>query len=98
MGETDDFEWDDTKEAINLNKHGMSLRLAAELFNSAAWIEVAAKNNRTDASRRIVIGPAFGRLLTCVYTWRGFKRRVISLRPASRRERRAYQEAAGRSG
>jgi len=43
MSETDDFEWDDTKEAINLNKHGISLRLAAELFGSAAWTEVAAK-------------------------------------------------------
>jgi uncharacterized DUF497 family protein len=41
MGETDDFEWDDTKEQRNLSKHGMSLRLAAELFNSDFWIELA---------------------------------------------------------
>jgi uncharacterized protein len=97
MGETDDFEWDDTKEHRNLVKHGMSLRLAAELFNSDLWIEWAAKKSLSDPSRSIAIGPAFGRLLSCVYTWRGQKRRVISLRPASRRERRAYEEAARRS-
>jgi uncharacterized DUF497 family protein len=94
MGETDDFEWDDTKEARNLSKHGMSLRLAAELFASDFRVEFAATNSRSDASRTIAIALAFGRLLTCVYTWRGQKRRVISLRSASRRERRAYEKAA----
>ena len=97
MGETDDFEWDDTKEARNIQKHGMSLRVAAELFASDFWLEFVAGESRSDASRSIAIGLAFGRLLTCVYTWRAQKRRVISLRPASRRERRAYEKAAGRS-
>jgi uncharacterized DUF497 family protein len=66
MGETDDFEWDDTKEQQNLNKHGMSLRLAAELFNSDFWIELAAKKSLSDTARSIAVGPAFGRLLSCV--------------------------------
>lgn len=97
MGEDDDFEWDETKETLNAAKHGLSLKLAAELFISDLWIEFEAKFSGNDASRIIAIGPVRGRLLTCVYTPRGRKRRVISLRSASRRERRAYEEATRRS-
>jgi uncharacterized DUF497 family protein len=96
MGETDDFEWDDTKDSSNIAKHGMSLKLAAELFISEFWLEFAAKLSRSDPSRTIAVGLARNRLLTCIFTMRGRKRRVISLRPASRRERHAYQEAARR--
>jgi uncharacterized DUF497 family protein len=97
MGETDDFEWDDTKEFSNIAKHGLSLKLAAELFISDVWVEFEAKFSRSDSSRTIAIGPVRGRLLACIYTLRGRKRRVISFRPASRRERRAYEEATRRS-
>jgi uncharacterized DUF497 family protein len=93
MTEADDFEWDPGKEASNRAKHGLSLRLAAELFASDQWIETEARKSGTDPSRTVAIGPVQGRLLVCVYTWRGQKRRVISLRPAHRSERRAYQEA-----
>jgi uncharacterized DUF497 family protein len=96
MGETDDFEWDDAKESSNIAKHGVSLKLAAELFISDGWIEFEAKENRSDPFRTVAIGPVRGRLLTCIYTLRGRKRRVISFRPASRRERRAYEEATRR--
>jgi uncharacterized protein len=93
MIEADDFEYDPAKEAGNLAKHGLSLQLAAELFASDQWIETEARRSGTDPSRTVAIGPVQGRLLVCVYTWRGQKRRVISLRPAHRSERRAYQEA-----
>jgi hypothetical protein len=96
MGETDDFEWDDTKETLNNAKHGLSLKLAAELFISDLWIEFEAKSSGSDAARMVAIGPVRGRLLSCVYTLRGRKRRVMSLRSASRRERRAYEEATRR--
>jgi uncharacterized DUF497 family protein len=93
MGGDDDFEWDDGKEAVNQRKHGMSLALAAKLFATDLWVESEAKRSRSDRSRIVAVGRYEDRLLTCVYTWRGHKRRVISLRVASRRERRAYQEA-----
>jgi uncharacterized DUF497 family protein len=97
MIEIDDFEWDPRKETNNLAKHGLSLRLAAELFASGQWVEMEARDSGSDPSRTVAIGPVHGRLLVCVYTWRGQKRRVISLRPAHRSERRAYQEATQRS-
>jgi uncharacterized DUF497 family protein len=93
----DDFEWDFGKESTNVAKHGLSLRQAAELFASDQWIEVEAEYHGTDPSRTIAVGPVQGRLVVCIYTWRGRKRRVISLRPAHRSERRAYQEATQRS-
>jgi uncharacterized DUF497 family protein len=39
------------------------------------------------------IGEAAGLVLVCVYTDRGERRRIISLRPAKRRERNAYRQA-----
>jgi uncharacterized DUF497 family protein len=93
MTDVDDFEWDPAKEAQNVAKHRLSLSLAAELFASDQWIETESDRFGTDSSRTVAIGPAQGRLVVCVYTWRGRKRRVISLRPAKRSERRAYQKA-----
>ena len=98
MDEADDFEWDASKELRNVAKHQLSLRLAAELFASDQWIEIEAVKSGTDASRTMAIGPIQGRLVVCVYTWRGPKRRIISLRPAHRSERRAYQKATQRGG
>src|SRR6185437_9194050 len=55
MDEADDFEWDKTKETSNVAKHGLSLKLAAELFISDLWIEFEGKESRTDPSRTIAI-------------------------------------------
>ena len=41
----------------------------------------------------LAIGMARGMILLCVYTDRGPVRRIISLRPANRKERDDYREA-----
>lgn len=45
--------------------------------------------------RLVAIGEIHGRVFTCVYTWRGERQRVISLRPASRKERDVYRAKTG---
>lgn len=97
MGETDDFEWDDPKDAINRGKHGLPLLLAALLFEDEERLETVSQASTEAETRLIATGRAAGRVLTCVFLWRGARRRVISLRLASRKERRAYKRAT-RSG
>lgn len=92
MGETEDFEWDDAKEAANLHKHGLSLLAGALLFADPLRLE-----HQTIISGELrfrVVGAVLGQILACVYVWRNGKRRLISVRRASRQERKAYAKIA----
>ncbi len=85
------IEYDDAKDAANIEKHGISLAFAALLFEED-YKEMP--DNRQDYGERRMIASGFieGRLFVCVYTWRGRRRRIISLRKANGRERDAYRE------
>lgn len=89
MGETDDFEWDDEKDAANLRKHGVPLRLAVLLFDDPYLLESSA-GLRNGEPRFISVGKIEDRVLACVFAFRGSRRRLISLRAARRSERRVY--------
>ena len=90
MGEVDNFEWYDAKDISNERKHGIPLRYAVILFDDPYLCETRAAKAVSEP-RFAIVGSLSGRILSCVYTIRGSKRRLISLRPASRRERRVYQ-------
>jgi len=92
MGETDEFEWDDGKDAANLQKHGVELIVAAAMFDDPNRLEQVSGRSTQTETRLLTVGRAFGVLWACVYTWRGHKRRLISLRRAHRIERRAYEK------
>ena len=96
MGETDDLEWDDAKDAANRAKHGLPLGLSALVFDGRyRYVRPSAKEFsgefRTEALAQVE-----HHVLLCVYVWRGPRRRIISLRRAHRSERRAYEEAVER--
>lgn len=87
------FEWDGGKAQSNLSKHGVSFQEALTVFaDSLARIfddEVHAIEER----REIIIGHSFlGRLLIVCFTERGESVRIISARPATKRERKDYEE------
>jgi uncharacterized DUF497 family protein len=54
------------------------------------YTEYEDKRKDYGEKRFVVIGPIEGRVFAVVYTWRNERRRIISARRASRRERRAY--------
>jgi uncharacterized DUF497 family protein len=93
MGAYEDFEWDDDKDLINREKHGLRLIIAAAIFSDPYRFEITSQRSHATEHRIVAIGSVRERLLTSVYVWRGSIRRIISLRTASRKERRAYQEA-----
>ncbi|ABS66739.1 protein of unknown function DUF497 [Xanthobacter versatilis] len=97
MGETDDLEWDDGKDAANRVKHGLPLSIAGRLFDGRPRLDrQSIKPPQTEL--RFETFAAIGEdVLLYIWTWRRGKRRAISLRMAKRSERRAYQEAIGGS-
>ncbi len=87
------FEWDDAKNASNIAKHGLSFRKAVRIFEGPV---VTAIDDRFDYGevRRISIGsigPAV--VIVVTHTDRNGNIRIISARPAKRRERERYAEA-----
>ena len=91
-----DFEWYGPKSAHNVQKRQLPFEFAAEFFQAPVLERLDERRNYGE--RRIVaIGRLRERYLVCVYTWRGTEerpvRRIISLRPAKRREIGAYRQA-----
>lgn len=99
MVEMEDLEWDDAKDAANRAKHGLPLAFAIFVFDGRLRYERPSPQHKSGGEFRVeAMAEIEGRVLFCVYVWKGTKRRIISLRRAHRSERRAYQEAIGRGG
>lgn len=82
------FEWDETKRATNIEKHGIDFVDAIEIFNDPNRIELeVVRNNET---RYQTIGCIKHIVFLVVYTTRKKVKRIISARRASQNEREAY--------
>ena len=85
-----DIEYDDVKDRLNVQKHGISLQRAADLTDA---VEIVDNRFAYGEQRIIATGLVDGRPHVCVYTRRGSRVRVISLRKANGREANAYRAA-----
>lgn len=84
--------WDPAKDAVNVEKHGVSLALASRLDwdRALAWVD---DRFHYPEIRMIALAPA-GTTLYCVaFADHGDVLRVISLRRATRREVKHYVKA-----
>jgi uncharacterized DUF497 family protein len=83
------IEFDSGKNIANIAKHGVDMAAAAEFdFETAeTWTDTRRSYGET---RTIAVGFIGHRLHVLVFTMRGRKLRVISLRKANRKERAAY--------
>jgi len=87
-----EFEWDRRKAQLNLKKHGVSFEEATEVFFDPFYQHGDA-STRGEA-REFVLGySARQRLLLVVHAERANRFRIISARPATRQERKQYEEA-----
>lgn len=87
------FEWDEAKNAANIEKHQVSFGTASRIFDGPV---LSAVDDRFDYGevRTASIGAVGGAvILTVVHTDRNGVTRIISARPAKRQERRRYVEA-----
>ena len=85
------FEWDEEKNRVNREKHGISFETAAYVFRDEFYIEMYDFEHSIDEDRYIAIG-LVGELLFVVFTERGEVIRLISARAATESERRLYYD------
>jgi len=91
-----EFEWDSNKNALNLQKHGISFEEASHIFNGSGPIVTNYDENFHEEDREISFGLLNGVVVVCVvHTERNGKIRLISARLATKREREKYYECIG---
>ena len=87
-----EFEWDEAKNQANVRKHGVTFETASRIFETPV---LTLRDRRKDygEARYVSIGQLRGGALVVVaHTDRAGRTRLISARPASRRERQVYYE------
>jgi len=86
------FNWDEEKARRNLLKHNVSFDEATSVFDDPLFLTFADLEHSLQEQRFIIMGEsARGRLLVVAYTNRGDTIRLISARPVTRKERKAYE-------
>lgn len=87
------FTWDPAKAAANLKKHHIDFREAATVFDDLLSTTFQDADHSTSERRFLIIGAsAHGHVLVVAYTEQAETVRIISARPATRRERIFYEE------
>lgn len=90
------FGWDPSKSERNARERGLPFEVAMALFDGST-IEVDDRRREYGERRIVAYGSVSGRVMVCVYTWRGPAdepvRWIISLRKANKGETHAYRIA-----
>ncbi len=88
------FEWDPEKASENLQKHGVSFEEAATCFRDPLSETIHDPDHSGSEDRYVLLGmSAQARLLVVVHAERGDNIRLISTRPANRREAAKYLQS-----
>lgn len=84
-----DFEWDEKKNTLNQDKHGVSFKYVAAMFNHPI---LTHKDTRTDygEDRLISLGCIDDDVFCVTYTIRNEKIRIISAWKGGRKEYERY--------
>lgn len=85
------FEWDRRKASANLGKHGAGFETACEVFFDP-FVRFVSSEVFGDEDRETVIGMTDDwTVIAVVYVFRAGTVRIISARPVTAQERRAYE-------
>lgn len=88
-----EFEWDESKAAANLKKHGVSFEEAKTVFDNALAVIFNDEAHSVNEQREIIIGHSQrNRLLLVSFTERPNAIRIISVRLATLQEREDYEQ------
>ncbi|SKA96969.1 hypothetical protein SAMN02745130_03943 [Thiothrix eikelboomii] len=89
------FEWDDNKASINEQKHGVSFTEAITVFSDPLELTIPDPDHSQGEFRFLSIGRSTqGTLLVVAYTEREpASIRLISTRPATKYERKQYEQS-----
>ena len=86
-------DWNPRKAAANLRKYGVSFEEAATVFRDTLSATAADPDHSVSEDRYVTFAVSVrGRLLVVAHTERGETMWLISARPATKRERKIYEE------
>jgi uncharacterized DUF497 family protein len=85
-----DFEFDPAKSLANKAKHGIDFEHAQELWKDP--VRTFAPALTGPEPRFVAIGKIGDKAWTAVFTWRGDRVRIISVRRARKNEVERYEE------
>lgn len=85
--------YDKTKRAANLEKHGLDLADAGLVYDAPGKITLESPRRGEARKLDIALVDVVGVVLVLAYVERGNEVRAISLRRASKSERRLYETA-----
>jgi len=89
------FEWDEKKNQQNIRKHGLDFGDTWEIFEGPFEAHLDLRTDYGE-DRWIVIGLLGTRTVVVTFALRGTQTiRIISLRKASRHERKKFEEEIG---
>jgi uncharacterized DUF497 family protein len=86
-----EFEYDPVKSEANKEKHGLDFERAKELWHDANRAEFVARFS--DEPRHGLIAELDHKLWTAIYTVRGDRARIISVRRARENEEAIYNDS-----
>ena len=90
-----EFEWDESKAAANINKHGVSFEEAKTVFDNVLAVIFDDEAHSVGERREIIIGHSQNnRLLLISFAERSNTIRIISARLATRSEGKDYEQNA----
>lgn len=85
------LEWDEGKNRLNLEKHGIALSDAEHVFEKPLLIRLDERKDYGEP-RWIALGDLNGTVVALVFTRRENSVRVISMRKGNKHERQIYQD------
>ena len=89
------IEYASAKNTINFAKHGISFATASLAFNNQNALITYDELHSDTEDRFTLLGAVNDHILFIVYTMRGEVIRLISARPATKRERERYYRQGG---
>jgi uncharacterized DUF497 family protein len=89
-----EFEWDPLKAINNKRKHGIAFMEGSTAFSDPRSITIPDPDHSVFENRLLLLGLCEpGRLVVVSYTERSDRIRIISVRYASKRERKFYEQS-----
>lgn len=90
-----EFEWHTEKAEANLRKHNVSFHEASTVFADPLAMLMPDPDHSIGEERSLVLGTSSaGRLLVVSHAERPPRTRLISARPATRNERKQYEQSS----
>ena len=87
------FQWDPRKAIKNVARHQISFREASTVFGDPLAATIPDPDRSLQEARFLTIGRSTaGRLIVVSHTDRGDEVRIISARPATRVEKKRYEQ------